>query len=564
MRRLAADGGGGSSENKRSIPVHSRLFVAPVLCLALTCAHAEKYALLIGINRYTPAAGVNNLEGPVNDARSLRQTLISTWQFKPENVQTLFDAEATRTRILNALDAYAASLKPGDFLFLFYSGHGTSWFAQGMPQTGIAADTGAIVASDLGLIVGNRDLQPRLRKLDAVAQVFAVFDSCYSGNSIKSIALAPARYVPPEALKPIPGSALTQYDSQFSDFQRFTSAPSAYPYRRTLYLSAASKSEQAADIPSLMASHGVRRTVDGLPHGALTNALLKGLNGEADTNHDGKITYEELYQFVRQSVSGLFTQTPQFLFPTDDPRIASAPVFSVSNASAFAPTPVVPAPTGIRIKLEGAGALRAKLAAMPGVVLSGDLFDLLVREHDGAFELYHRSGTLIQKYPPGAEADLMLRIKAEPEVRKLVDLDYGRQSFNVSLTIEPDGRGFYALGDRLRFRAKTEADSYLLLLDIDVSGMVTLLYPRSAAEATKTQAGSDVSIGPESQVTQPVGMEYLKLFAFREKPAGLEALVGEAKDAFAPGTPLFDKLMRMVTADIPGRAATQVKLVTTE
>src|SRR5207245_1260148 len=121
---------------------------------------------------------------------------------------------------------------------------------------------------------------------------------------------------------------------------------------------------------------------------------------------------------------------------------------------------VAPVTARVRVKLEGGNALRAKVAAIAGVVLSENLFDLLVRESDGAFELYHQSGTLIQKYAPGAEADLLLRIRAEPDVRKLVDLAYGRQSFNVSLTVEPDGHGFYALGNRLRFTAKTEADSY--------------------------------------------------------------------------------------------------------
>jgi hypothetical protein len=201
---------------------------------------------------------------------------------------------------------------------------------------------------------------------------------------------------------------------------------------------------------------------------------------------------------------------------------------------------------------------------MPGVTLSDNLFDLLIRESQGGFELYHQSGTLIQKYPARAEADLLLRIQAGPELRKLVDLTYGKQTFNVDLTIDPDGRGFYALGEHMRFRAKTEVDSYLLLLDIDVSGAVTVLYPRGAGEAAKTPAGPETPIGPDSHVTEPTGTEYLKLFAFRDKPAGFDPLVAEARDAFAPGTPLFDKLMKIVSADIPGRAATRLKLETTE
>jgi hypothetical protein len=536
-----------------------------ILCLTLTCAHAEKYALLIGIGRYAPATGVENLEGPVNDATALRQALTATWQFKPENIKTLFDANATRSQILGALDGYVSTLKQGDFLFLFYSGHGTSWFAQGMPQTGITADTGAIVSSDLKLIVGNLDLQPRLRKLDGVAEVFAVFDSCYSGNSIKSFTIAPAKYLPANLFRTLPKANLSQYDKQFSDFDKFTASTDAYPYRRVLYLSAASKAEQAVDIPKQLISQGFH-TVDGLPHGALTDALLRGLKGEADTNHDSKITYEELYQFARSHVSRQFPQTPQFLFPPSEPRIQEAAIFSMASAMVPAPPAArATGPTALRVKLEGsAGALRARVSAIPGVAIAHDLFDLLVRAEDGGFALYHQSGSLIQKYRPEEEANLLSRIRAEPEVRKLIDLSYSRQTFNVVLTIDPVGRGFYNLGDRLKFRAKAQQDCYLLLLDIDVSGAVVVLSPLNKQQSVKAAAGTEAALGRESKVTQPTGMEYLKLFAFSEKPAGLDELVSEAREAFAPGTPIFERLMKLVEPDLVGRASTQVKLVTSE
>ncbi len=541
---------------------------AVLLCLSLSWAHAEKYALLIGIDRYAPATGVNSLEGPVNDATALRQTLASGWEFKPENIKTLFDSDATRARILTAIDGYASTLKPGDFLFLFYSGHGTSWFAKGMPQTGITVDTGAIVSYDLKLIVGNLDLQPRLQKLDGIAEVFAVFDSCYSGNSIKSIAIAPSKYLPAElfeALPSAPSASLSQYDRQFSDFTRFTSAPDAYPYQRVLYLSAASKAEQAVDIPKQLISQGFH-TLDGLPHGALTDALLRGLRGEADTNHDNKITYEELYQFARNTVSRQFPQTPQFLFPPGEPGVPDTPVFSVAGALLRTPFSHAPPSDALRVKLDGgAGALRAKVSAIPGLVVTGNgLFDLLVRPENGGFALYHQSGALIQNFRPEEEAGLLSRIRAEPQLRKLIDLSYNRQQFNVVLTIDPRGRGFYNLGDRLTFRAKAEQDCYFLLLDIDVSGTVTVLSPLNREQTARATAGTEASLGRESKVTRPTGMEYLKLFAFSERPAGLDELLAEAKDSFAPGTSVFDKLMKLVESPAAGWAATQIKLVTTE
>jgi hypothetical protein len=523
---------------------------------------AEKYALLIGINRYTGSTRVNNLEGAVNDAAALRQTLVADWQFKTENVRLLADSDASRAAVLEALDHYIATLKPNDFLFLFYSGHGTSYFAPGMPQTGISVDTGAILSADLQLIVGNRDLQPRLRKLDGIAQVFAVFDSCYSGNSIKSIAVAVPKFALPGDVKTAPGS-LAQYDSQFSDFNRFTTSES-YPYRRVLFFSAASKAEQAFDIQRPLIATGFR-TVDGQAHGALTNALLRGLRGEADTNHDSKITYDELYQFVRANVTRQFSQTPQFSFPESDPKAAQSPVFSVTAAAPAPPPQTVAVPAAIRVKVEGdLPALRTRIAALPGVTLSDGFFDLLVRARSGGYELYHQSGTLIDSYPGGGETDLLSRIKAEPAVRRLIDIVYPRQNFNVALTVTPGGTGFYKLGDHMQFQAKTEQPAYLLLLNIDVKGTVTILSPRSKQAIVFSGPGPYSDIGPDSVVTRPTGTEYLALFAFREKPTGFDDLVIQTHDPLDPGTPAFDRLVLMLAQDVPGRAVAQLKLVTTE
>jgi uncharacterized caspase-like protein len=38
-------------------------------------------------------------------------------------------------------------------------------------------------------------------------------------------------------------------------------------------------------------------------HGLFTYYLLKGLRGEADTNHNGTVTFGELASYVRQKVS---------------------------------------------------------------------------------------------------------------------------------------------------------------------------------------------------------------------------------------------------------------------
>lgn len=64
----------------------------------------------------------------------------------------------------------------------------------------------------------------------------------------------------------------------------------AYPFHNTIYISATDETTRSYDL-----QYGGSATFDGKPHGVLTNALIKGLQGEADTNNDGVVTYEELH-----------------------------------------------------------------------------------------------------------------------------------------------------------------------------------------------------------------------------------------------------------------------------
>ena len=126
--------------------------------------------------------------------------------FNEANITTLVDHAAGRDAILDALDKIAEQTSSGDFVFVYFSGHGTSWYdpqnrvlQQGdLKQGDLTPNTGALMPADLDpqetveekmakLIIGTRDLRPRFEKLDKGRQVLAVFDACYSGNSVRSV-----------------------------------------------------------------------------------------------------------------------------------------------------------------------------------------------------------------------------------------------------------------------------------------------------------------------------------------------------------------------------------------
>ena len=69
------------------------------------------------------------------------------------------------------------------------------------------------------LLVGRRDLRPRLQQLDRGRDVFVVFDACYSGNAVRSWVpngTAPLKYQPwPTTSAPAFGSATRIVDDRY-------------------------------------------------------------------------------------------------------------------------------------------------------------------------------------------------------------------------------------------------------------------------------------------------------------------------------------------------------------
>jgi uncharacterized caspase-like protein len=107
----------------------SKLFVLLALLLTLSSGvHAEKWALLIGINDYEDRNYIASLGAADNDARKLRDVLKNTLGYPAANIELLVsdgDNKPTRANIIQALGKLADNVQPGDTVFVFYSGHGT-------------------------------------------------------------------------------------------------------------------------------------------------------------------------------------------------------------------------------------------------------------------------------------------------------------------------------------------------------------------------------------------------------------------------------------------------------
>jgi uncharacterized caspase-like protein len=109
-----------------------RLILLAALVLGVLVApqaRADKYALLIGIDQYRESDFINPLSAAGADAVALGKTLVEVAGFPADHVNVLTsggDSVPSRGHILHALDILAREVKPGDLVFVFYSGHGWS------------------------------------------------------------------------------------------------------------------------------------------------------------------------------------------------------------------------------------------------------------------------------------------------------------------------------------------------------------------------------------------------------------------------------------------------------
>lgn len=213
------------------------LLCALILWLAAAlpgAAERVNHALLIGVDRYPELDERFWLKGPSNDVALARDFLLSAAPvpFRPEDVVVLSDGIAgadlpTLANILAAFAALQARVRPGDFVYLHFSGHGAQAPAR-FPETEIdgmdelflpmdvagwrgPADLGsggvvnALVDDDIGALLDG------LRA--AGADVWAVFDACHSGTMTRAVTLPDAdirtRQVTADALG-IPAAAIRE------------------------------------------------------------------------------------------------------------------------------------------------------------------------------------------------------------------------------------------------------------------------------------------------------------------------------------------------------------------
>lgn len=166
-----------------------------LLCLlsaAYGVAHAETYALIIGINDYPQPMGAdgkpvkgddgnpinNDLKGAVNDAKVYKDLLTGKYGVKEANVKSLLDKQADEAGFVREMKWLIQTPKQGDQIIFVFSGHGTQ-YAGGDEADGKEE---GIVLSDGKLVPDNLFGDVKTLMSKAGVNATYLFDSCFSGG----------------------------------------------------------------------------------------------------------------------------------------------------------------------------------------------------------------------------------------------------------------------------------------------------------------------------------------------------------------------------------------------
>ncbi|KAG8701678.1 hypothetical protein FRC09_005200 [Ceratobasidium sp. 395] len=138
------------------------------------------HALIIGVNKYISSVH-HDLGGCVSDAKAVRALLTDRFGVPEENIECLFDEQATRKGILGAFRKHLIQnekIQPGDPILVYFSGHGdhqvapAEWHAsEGMTELILPHDVGwdEGLSTNSNITPSNSQLESNNRDVDANA-----------------------------------------------------------------------------------------------------------------------------------------------------------------------------------------------------------------------------------------------------------------------------------------------------------------------------------------------------------------------------------------------------------
>ena len=222
----------------------------------------NKIAIIIGIEKYEY---LTNLDAAFanRDANAFREYAVRALGVDPSNINLLVDKDANRPKILKALKLWLPQVGGENRdIYLFFAGHGLA-SDDGKNLYVLPQDGDASLLEDTAIT--RSEIIKLLQKTNPKS-VTMFFDTCYSGQTRNEETLV-------ANLRPV----------------RIVADDQEIPNNFTIFT--ASANDQTSG------------SIEQAKHGMFSYYLMKGMEGEADSNKDKKISNGELIAYLKDKVS---------------------------------------------------------------------------------------------------------------------------------------------------------------------------------------------------------------------------------------------------------------------
>ena len=449
-------------------------------------ARAEIHAIVMGFNTY---ASKQALFGSRNDAVDISQALTK----RGVTDLTVLKESATREDFATLWSAMLARARPGDILFVSFSGHGNLSPEKREPKhTPDGIEKGFLFpaydeAKRPDEILRDNDLYDLFKVAsDKGLKVVFVADACHSGAAIRGVASSP----------------------QTPRFQRFETFGAPLPpppdptriVRRppipgvTIY-SAADERQQIQEFS----------LVEGQKRGVLSYAVARGLEGKAATAN-GTITAGSLADYVLRNVSVLSnnTQIPQVQVPDRD--------LSLSGGTVATCTPAATVASLGDVVLVAQG---ASVPTLVGASLSSDRTSLNLA-WNAKGDVRNATGDVVAfGVTPAQLQDAVDARRVLNALAKTMEQQCGAVGTTVAALNQSASDRYYTPRDRVQVSTGTSALPFLTVVDLTANGTVQFLYPNGADPGERPEERSWSS--PPFDVVKPFGQDTV-LFIRSDRP----------------------------------------------
>ena len=475
-------------------------------------------ALVIGIDAYRH---VRPLKGAVADARDIASSLR---RVGVEDVTDLIDANADRSSILLSLNRLLERTGPRDVVILSLAGHGAQepervrgTQPDGVENVFLLSGFEDSAEGSKERILG-AEFNHFIKQIESRgAHVLFVADTCFGGGLTRDIdprseemsfRQVPSYRLSTDLLQPVTTAAdelMTELD-----------------FDRTAFLAAVDRKTKAPEvrIPGIA---GLR--------GALSYAVARALEGNADTHGDGNITLKELFGNIRQVVYQLSNERQNIVTLASPSQDLDAEVVFRMTRSVSIDTPHSLPDSGASSSSQAAGNDRpVKIASLDG----NTAYFAGLKAQQAHFEIVSPVDHPDLTWDPASHdvlswGDVVAYGVNPNDLASVIDRAMAIRELKLiagkspqSIKVAPDD-SLHRNASVVQIEIAEVAGRALILFDITGDGTVQMLYP----------IGSDPHVLPTDKysfpvrVRKPFGSDQLVAITSQQRMAALEQALHE-------------------------------------